>query len=147
MKTADSIFTESIPLSLLTSNASSGQKEVNVTNVSLFVVGQEVLIADDDNNETNTITSITSNLLTMLNDLQYNYQTNADAYVSGTDNNDRRLWAAHALIDTDQYTIAMTAFVALDSTVQSNGNSVSDATIQTIVDNNVTKLATASNLQ
>lgn len=146
MKTADSIFDESLPSSDLSSSASTGQKLVNVVDGSIFIVGLSVTIADNINSETNTIASISTNELTMVNNLSNSYTTGNDGYVSATNNDDRRLWAAHALTDPDQYTTAMTAFVALDSTVQSNGNSVSDATIQTIIDNNVTKLATASNL-
>lgn len=146
MKAADSIFDESLPSSLLSASANTGQKLVNVVDGSIFVVGLSVTIADNVNSETNTIASISTNELTMLNNLSHTYTTGNDGYVAATNNDDRRLWAAHALTNPDQYTAAMTAFVALDSTVQSNGNSVSDSAIQTVVDNNVTKLATASNL-
>lgn len=146
MNTAQDVFVESIPSSLLSGNALTGQKVVNVVDGSIFVPAQAVIIADNVNSETNTIGSIAANALTMVNNLANTYTTPNDAYVSGTNNNDRRLWAAHALLDPDIYTLAMMAFVATDATVQSSGNAVTDVVIQGIIDVNVTKIATASNL-
>lgn len=146
MNAAQTIFEESIPSSDLTSNAGASQKVVNVVDGSIFVVGMAVIIADNVDSESNTIGAISTNALTMINNLSHTYTTANDAYVSASDNDDRRKWAANALLDPEQYTLAMTAFAALDSTVQSSGNSVSDSTIQSIVDNNITRIASASNL-
>jgi hypothetical protein len=146
MSAAQSIFVEAIPSSLLTGNANTGQPVVNVVNGSLFVPAQAVIIADSVASETNTIGSIATNALTMVNNLAHTYTTANDAYVSGANNDARRLWAANALLDPDKYTLAMMAFVATDATVQSSGNAVTDTVIQGIIDANVTKIATASNL-
>ena len=65
----------------LASDANSGQKDVVVTDGTLFSTGQSVTIADDSNSETNTISSIASNTLTMQNNLANTYTTAANAYV------------------------------------------------------------------
>jgi len=49
---------ESLGLSLLTSNANSGQKNVIVADATLFFVGQEVAVKDDNASEDATIASI-----------------------------------------------------------------------------------------
>lgn len=61
------IVFESLGLSLLTSNATSGQPDVIVADATLFFEGQGVTISDDDGSEQATISSINSgtNTLTM----------------------------------------------------------------------------------
>jgi len=78
------IVFESLGLSLLTSNASSGQKNVIVADATLFFAGQGVTIADDNASEDATIDSInaTTNTLTMEDNLTNAYTTAANAKVT-----------------------------------------------------------------
>jgi hypothetical protein len=69
--------------SLLTGTASSGQKVVAVTNGALFTAGDMVKIQDDNASEWNTIYSIATNNLTMLNNLANTYTVAANGYVEG----------------------------------------------------------------
>ncbi len=69
--------------SLLTGDASSGQKVVAVTDGSLFYKDITVTISDDSNSETNEVASISSNNLTMYNNLANTYTTAANAKVTG----------------------------------------------------------------
>ena len=71
------------PTSLLTATANSGQKVVAVTSGALFTAGDMVKIQDDVTAEWNTIYSITSNNLTMLNNLANTYTVANNAYVEG----------------------------------------------------------------
>lgn len=144
--TANSIFLETIPQSVLTSNATNNQKEVNVTNGSIFIVGQNITVADSAASESNIIASINSNVLTMVTNLTNTYLTTRDAYVAALNNSDRRFWAANALLNPDKYTLAMTAFAAINASVQSSGNLVADSVLQSIVDDNVTKVGSASRI-
>ncbi|MDD5650691.1 MAG: hypothetical protein PHF86_09820 [Candidatus Nanoarchaeia archaeon] len=140
---ANSIFSEAVPVSTLTSNANANQKDVAVTDGSIFVVGQNITIADSAASESNIIASISSNTLTMVTNLVNTYLTTRDAYVAALNNSDRRSWAAKALLNPDEYTLAMTSF---DASVQSSGNLVTDSVLQGIVDDNVTKLGSADRI-
>lgn len=148
MKAANNIFNEEPPSSPITSNTnkSKNKKTLNVTDSSKFAINQTITISDDNANETNTITNIFSNTLTLLNDLQHDFLTTSNAYISSNNNNDRRLWAANALLNPEKYTLAMTTFAVLDPTVQSHGNSIPDTSLQTIINNNISKLASATRI-
>lgn len=78
---------ESLGLSLLTSNAALGQKNVIVADESLFFVGQILTISDDDGSEDCTIASInaTTHTLTMEDNLTNAYATAKNAQVVAKD--------------------------------------------------------------
>lgn len=61
--------------SALTSDASSGQKDVEVEDGTIFTAGEKVYIYSSDGVEYNVIDSIASNTLTMVNDLFNAYTT------------------------------------------------------------------------
>lgn len=68
--------------SLLTGDAASGQKIVNITNGSIFKIGMIIKIADDaPNEEVCTIDSISTNQLTMVSNLTNAYTTANNAKV------------------------------------------------------------------
>lgn len=69
----------------LAQNATSGQKDVVVSDASLFFVGQECEIKDDNNSEDCTIASIntTTDTLTMEDNLTNSYATAASAWIHG----------------------------------------------------------------
>ena len=69
--------------SLLTATATAAQKVVAVTSGALFTAGDMVKIQDDVAAEWNTIYSIASNNLTMLNNLAHTYTVAGNAYVEG----------------------------------------------------------------
>ena len=69
----------------MTENAPSGQKNVTVGNGSQFKAGFSVYIKDDENSETNTISGVSGNLLTMYNNLQHNYYVSTHGMVIGSD--------------------------------------------------------------
>jgi len=66
----------------LASNAASGQKTVVVVDGSVFRIGDDVTIADDNNSEANRIASYSGNTLTMTNNLSNSYTTADSGYVS-----------------------------------------------------------------
>lgn len=66
--------------SLLTGTASSGQKDVAVTDGDLFTEGDMVKIQDDNASEWNTVYSKSGNTLTMLNNLANTYTVAANGY-------------------------------------------------------------------
>lgn len=72
--------------SLLTTDANLGQADVIVANASLFFEGQWVTISDDtpdtENNQVDSI-NITTNTLTMVNNLTANYTVAQNAVVTG----------------------------------------------------------------
>jgi hypothetical protein len=68
-------------VSLLTSTASSGQKNVPIVDGSLFSAGQTVVIRDDNHHETATIDTISTNTLVMTANLTYSYMTAAHGKV------------------------------------------------------------------
>jgi len=68
----------------LSSSASSGQKDVVVKDGSLFAATESVVIRDDSASETNTISSVSSNTLTMNTNLANTYTTAANAFVKNT---------------------------------------------------------------
>jgi len=70
--------------STLASDASSGQKNVVVSDSTGFEVGQQVTIKDNLNQEKNEIASINGNTLTMVNNLDYTYTTTNNAFVATT---------------------------------------------------------------
>lgn len=70
--------------SALTSDASSGQKDVEVSDGTKFSTNEQVTIRErsgDRVSETNTISSISGNTLTMTNNLSNTYEIADDAYV------------------------------------------------------------------
>ncbi len=72
--------------SLLTGDANSGQKVVNVADGSKFTVGDVVTISDDTpQTEDNRIASISTNQLTMENNLAHTYTTAQNALVTQID--------------------------------------------------------------
>jgi len=71
-------------ISDLASNASSDQADVVVDDGSLFSVDDVVVIKDDSNDEIKTVSSISSNTLTMTANLTYSYTTAANAFVKNT---------------------------------------------------------------
>lgn len=66
---------------LMASDAGSGQKDVVVVDGDKFREGIQVLIRDDNASETNQIDSISSNTLTMVNNLANSYTTAANGEV------------------------------------------------------------------
>jgi len=143
-KAAESILNESYASSLLTADASSSQANVTVADGSLFWVGKEVVISDTSNSEDATIQSISSNVLTMEVDLTNSYATADGAVVTFKDNVEREQWAANALLNPDTYTLSMVNLVSLDSTVQSSGGTVTDSTLENIVDSFINRIALIS---
>lgn len=75
------IVFEDLGHSLLTSDAASGQTDVIVADGSLFFAGQELTLKDDNNSEDCTISSISSNTLTMTANLTNSYATADSAEV------------------------------------------------------------------
>lgn len=71
-------------ISELSSNASSGQKQVVVKNGSAFAASETIVIKDDNNEETGTISSISTNTLTMQSNLTNSYTTSANGFVKNT---------------------------------------------------------------
>jgi len=65
----------------LTSDASAGQKDVEVDDATGFKAGQGVCIYDDYDNEMNTIASISGNTLTMETSLSNTYEVDNNAAV------------------------------------------------------------------
>ena len=68
-------------LSNLSADASSGQKNVVVKDGSLFSAGKSVVIKDDSHSETNTVSSVAGNTVTMQNNLANTYTTSANGFV------------------------------------------------------------------
>jgi hypothetical protein len=68
--------------SALTANAASGQKDVAVTDASLFAASDPVVISDDNASENNAIASIAGNTLTMTTNLANTYTTAANGKVN-----------------------------------------------------------------
>lgn len=64
-------------------NAASGQKDVLVTDGTLFGVEDIVTIADDSISERGVISSIATNTITMVANLKNSYTTAANGYVTG----------------------------------------------------------------
>lgn len=75
------IVFESLGLSLLASDATSGQPDVIITDGTLLFEGQEVTVKDDNHSEDATIKSISSNTLTMEKNLTFSYATDDNAKV------------------------------------------------------------------
>lgn len=71
-------------LSALTSDANSGQADIIVPDASDFVVGEVVVITDDNGSETGVIDSIASNTVTVRVNLNNTYTTAANAVLSAT---------------------------------------------------------------
>jgi hypothetical protein len=143
-KAAKSILNESYTSSLLTVDASSAQADVTVTDGSLFWVGKEVVISDTSNSEDAIIKSISSNVLTMEEDLTNSYATADGAIVTFKDNIEREQWAANALLNPDTYTLSMVDLISLDSTVQSSGGTAADSTIENIIESFINRIALIS---
>lgn len=140
------IFNESIPSSLLTENGVISTNTVTVVDSSKFTIGQTIKIIDDSSTQTTTVSNIATNTITLVDNLSADFLTTENARVTCLDNNDRRSWASNALLNIEQYTLAMSSFVTTNSTVQANGNAVTDIVLQGIVDSNITKLASASRI-
>jgi len=87
---------------------------------------------------------IDGNTITMSDTLKHSYSTANSSKLTYANNKERHQWAANAILNPDMYTAAMTSFVSLNATVQSQGGSVSDSTLVLIVSGNITKLAVAS---
>jgi hypothetical protein len=143
---AQDILNESIPETLLTSNANSGQKIVVVTSGFLFWIGKVVIIQDDNHYEEATIFEIAGNTLTLSQNLTYSYTTSANGAVRYLNDTERQQWAANALLNPDAFTLSMTSLVAMSSTIQSLGGLASDNDIKTVVNSFVNKIASASYL-
>jgi hypothetical protein len=142
-KAAQDVLNEAYPFSALSSNAATGQKNVIVGSGGSFYVGKQVVISDSLASETNTIASINSNTLTMTTNLAATYTTANSALVTFKDNKERQKWAGNALIAPDNYTLAMTNFVALNPSIQAVGGSCTDNDIQFVINSYVTKHAVA----
>jgi hypothetical protein len=69
----------------LANDASSGQKNVTVSDGTKFKVGYPVEIKDDAHAEWNKVASISGNTLTMENNLAYAYYVNKNGKVEGPD--------------------------------------------------------------
>jgi len=78
---------EHLPLncSLMNSNANSGQTNVVVKEGWRFKAGDDVIVGDDDAEETNSIDSISGNTLTMDDNLDNNYTTAKNGFVTNLD--------------------------------------------------------------
>jgi len=68
----------------MSANASSGQDQIIVKDGSLFSASETVVIKDDNNEETGTVSSVSSNTLTMQSNLTNSYTTAANAFVKNT---------------------------------------------------------------
>lgn len=143
-KTSQDILNEDYLSSNLGSDASLGQKNIILISSAGFWVGKQVIISDSVASESATIYSISENTLTMTNNLTNSYTTGNSAKVTFSDNKERLQWAANAMLNPDIYTSAMTCFVALNPTIQSNGGLATDNDIQFVVNSYVSKLAVAS---
>ena len=143
-KSAQDIFNEANPNSLLTSGADASQKNVAVTLGSIFWPGKTVVISDSSNSEDAVIASINTNTLTMTNNLTNSYTVANGAKVTYKDNMERQQWASNAMLSPDVYTLAMTSFVSLNPTIQAAGGAATDNDIQYVVNSNITKLAQIS---
>ena len=73
-----------IPTSLA-QDASSGQKNVTISDGSMFQSGYPVQIKDNSNSEWNTVASVNGNVLTMQNNLAYTYSVAKSGVVEGPD--------------------------------------------------------------
>ena len=69
----------------LAQDASSGQKNVTVSDGTKFHSGYPVQIKDNSNSEWNTVASVNGNVLTMQNNLSYTYSVAKSGVVEGTD--------------------------------------------------------------
>ncbi|MDD5649647.1 MAG: hypothetical protein PHF86_04405 [Candidatus Nanoarchaeia archaeon] len=143
-KTSQDILNEALTTSNLSSDASSGQKNVAVVSSTAFWVGKQVVISDTLTSETGTIAEISGNTLIMAANLTNSYTTANSAKVTFADNKERVQWAANAMLNPDTYTLAMTCFVALNPTIQANGGLATDNDIQFVVNSYVSKLSVAS---
>lgn len=142
-KAAQDVLNEAPPFSAVSINAASGQKIVVVGSGGSFYVGRQVTISDSVASETNTIVAINGNNLIMTTNLIATYTTANSALVAFKDNKERQKWAGNALIAPDNYTLAMTNFVALNPSIQAVGGACTDNDIQFVVNSYVTKHAVA----
>jgi hypothetical protein len=69
----------------LAQDASSGQKNVTISDGSMFQSGYPVQIKDNSNSEWNTVASVNGNVLTMQNNLAYTYFVAKSGVVEGPD--------------------------------------------------------------
>lgn len=143
-KAAQDILNEELTTSNLTSDAASGQKNVVVASSAAFWVGKQVTVSDSIASETATIAQISGNTLIMTQNLTYAYTTANSAKVTFVNNKEREQWAANAILNPDTYTLAMSSFVALNPTIQTNGGLATDNDIQFVINSFVNKLAVAS---
>jgi len=144
-KAAQDILDESLYSANLASNASSGQKNVVVSNGTgvNFWIGKIVNISDTSASEQNTIASISGDTLTMVTNLSNTYTTAHLAKITYKDNKERLKWAGNALLDPNNYLDAMTNYVSLNTVVQAAGGQVTDNDINYIVSTNINALAVA----
>jgi hypothetical protein len=142
-KAAQDVLNEAMPSSNMTADASSGQKNITVASGGSFYVGKIIVVSDTGHSESATIASIDSNVLTMTNNLTNSYTISNSGKVTFSDNKERAKWAGNAMIDPDNYTLAMTNFVALNPTVEAAGGQATDNDIQYVVNSYITKLAVA----
>ncbi|MDD5650251.1 MAG: hypothetical protein PHF86_07545 [Candidatus Nanoarchaeia archaeon] len=143
-KSAQDVLNESIPFSLLTSDANTGQKNIEVASGSVFWIGKTLFLYDSVNSEEVTIANINSNILTMTQDLTNSYTVSNGATARFLNNNERLQWAANALSNPDAYTAAMTSLVSLNPTIQTSGGLASDNDIIFVVNSYINKVAIAS---
>jgi len=71
-------------ISDIASDANSGQKNITVKDGTLFTAGETVVIKDSLGRETNTVASVAGNVVTMQNNLSYNYTTANSGFVKNT---------------------------------------------------------------
>jgi hypothetical protein len=140
-KAAQDILNESIPETILTSNANSGQNIIYVQSPYIFWSGKEIIIKDNLNSEIAVVDTIGSNYITVTQNLTNSYTTANNAIVKYKDNKEREYWAATALLNPDTFTLSMTNLVALNPTVQSQGGLATDNDIQFIVNSFINKIA------
>jgi len=105
----------------------SGQKNVTVVDGSKFRVGYPVEIKDDAHAEWNKVASISGNVLTMENNLQYTYYVNKNGKVEGPDPAYRRgAFPAAFAIDFLYQAYSATQFAAKQSEILTKITALAD---------------------
>lgn len=140
---AQDILNETLPFTLLNSNATAGQSSVEVVNSNAFWVGKTILLYDTESSEELTILGITGNTLIFSSVLINSYSTANVATVRFLNNAERQQWASNALINPDAFTLCLTSLVSLNPTIQAAGGMATDTNIKTVVNSYINKVASS----
>lgn len=140
---AEDILNESMPLALLSGNATAGQNTINVESSNIFWIGKTILLFDSNNSEELSIIGITGNTLIFASSLIHSYTTANGATARYLNNAERQQWATNALINPDSFTLCMTSLVSLSSVIQAAGGLATDNDIRTVVNSFINKVASS----